>query len=432
RSQAVSQEREAADQLRQSQAQKEFQREFASAERQFVGERIELMIRDGDLPDRSALSSEQSIRDLLPVNEQQALAELARESAWWNMVPPEVRGEGFHDDRTSAEVVDRALEVSDAVSTARDAEKELLEARAELASFLSAHANEVDRQNASRPAEARIQEMADSSAHAQLVGQAPEEQRALTEQLLQTLGNEDRVALEQLTGRVAQAEANLDRAFTGIDKTRGGLELAREEQLMEERVSRFNEVRQPLEERMSQYLNEALRMDGIDAFRDQTLSEHHTYGLSEAMRDCVEDHEMTLEDLNLRTEDVQEIARDLISSVSTTLEHSLDHTVNRDIFTSGHDFSNTLSQSIQMLDAADSRLSMDHDQTVTELTAHEISGRRQEQDAHDLSEEISSRPRSIDKEQTEGVRGMDSISADQERVSEHLEHAREIIQVFSR
>jgi uncharacterized phage-like protein YoqJ len=413
-----------------SQSRTDFQREFEAAERQLVGERLEAMVKDGELPERTSVSADQTIRDLLPEKERQAIAELARDSAWWNMVPPEVRGIDY-DERTSTEVLDRSLEVSDTVSTARDVEKELIEARAQLASFLTGHTTgEADRQNALQ-SEERAQDMGMETAHAQVVGQSPEEQRELAEQLLQTLGPDERAALEQLTERVDRAEENMGRAFDELDKSREGLDLAREEQLMEHRMALFNDIRQPMEDRMSAYLGEALRADGIDAFRDQSLVEKHVNGLSEAMYDCVDEHDLKLDDLNLRTEDVQEIARDLISSVSTTLEHGLDHTISRDVFNSTHDFSNSLGQSVQMLDAADSRLGMDHDQASVEINAHEMSERMQEEAAHDLTDGATSRPGAVDKEQTQGVRGMEPVSQDLDRATEHLEHARDAIEIFT-
>lgn len=409
------------EQARQSDARATFQRSFEESERQLTGERLEKMYEAGQLNDRDQVPPDQPIRNLLPAEDRNQISAEAREAAWWSLVPEEARVANY-DERMSVEVLDRALDVSDAVSNARDVDRNLNSARAELTEFLSAHATTVAQQRDSGEIPARELTASDSA----------ERDLALASELLRSLGDEDRDRLEGIMDRVAAGGEELGRAFEEIDRAQTGLDLTREEQLMEHRAALFSEVRRPMEERMTAYLNEAYRQDGIDAFRDPALSEQHVQSLSETMRDCVEDYNITIEDLNLRDEDLRDIARDLVSSVSATLEHNQEHTINRDILTSGHDYVNGQKSDIRALDMSLTRGGAGQDRALGDMTLQEMSEQSKTEAKFDFSREDVSAPRAVDKEQTEGVRGMESPVAEHDRVSDHLEHMRgDDLQIFT-
>lgn len=78
--------------------------------------------------------------------------------------------------------------------------------------------------------------------------------------------------------RLATAEANAERAFSDLDRSQASLDLVREEPLLTERTERFDEIHEPLERSVREYIDASYREDGLHAFRDADLAEEHVAG----------------------------------------------------------------------------------------------------------------------------------------------------------
>ncbi len=258
------------DQRADSPAREQFNQAYERRESELLGQRLEELIKDGSITARAeGVGGDTLVRDLIPAGERAEMLAAAREDAWWNLVPEELRG-GSRGEDASDRVMEAAAELSDAISRARAADIEFTQARG-------------------------IEGAGNSEAiHTQPGGPATH----------------------------GEAEHRLDSAFAEIDRGQAALDLARHEQLVEERTSLFDAVRPGMEERIETYLHDAFVRDGHDAFHNEELAEEHTEGLAETMREAITAGGVSLDQLNLSEKDVQQIARDLVGSLSTTLDRA--------------------------------------------------------------------------------------------------------------
>lgn len=402
-----------------SRSQSEFRSEYEAARAHLTSERIEAMIKTGTLPERGEAGSSLTVIELLPEAERNKINNLAREAAWWSMVPAEVRGDNAGLDHTrgtmSPDLVNQALLTSEAVSQARSVDIELRQARESLASFIANHTGgdnaqtHADGQPASRGAGIELM---------------------LSEDARSSLGEEGRAEFERLAAEVNTHENRLAQAFSEIDSNHQVLDVARENQAQAERVERFNEVRSPLEARMKEYLSETLAIEGAETFHDSASAERHTERLAEAMRECVEDHGMTLSSLNLRSDDVQEIANNLVSSLANTFEHN--HTISRDSVNSP-DLNYDMAQQVEVLALSGHQVSQIQDQAFSPLSAHNNINERSTDHIENHARDHGDKQKAVDKEQTQGVGGMETIDISHEqRPADHLEHAHDLALVLTR
>ena len=216
---------------------------------------------------------------------------------------------------------------------------------------------------------------------------------------------------------MAAAEANFERAFGELDRSQASLDLAREESQLAERTERFNEIKEPLEQSVREYLDGAYREDGLEAFHDVDLAEEHVAGLSQAMHDCIRGQGTTLEQLNLNERDVEQIARNLVGSLSNTLDRSQTHEPHRDMM------QGLPQQGVEAQGRAQElagRAGADHQHGDF---AHEHTSReRNERDEHVLPDrdgDSGMRPRDAQHEHTEGTRGMEQREAARDAM-EHM------------
>lgn len=280
-------QREAADarqgQQYQSQAREQYLSEAARRESELVTQRVEEMIQSGSLPERGEVSG-RLVGDVIPEAERLALTQAAREEAWQSLVPEELRGGGEGGPVTDR-VFDQAVEVEERVSASRAAEMELSAARAALSAY----------------------DEASRAGHADAAGRT------------------------ELSERLAAAESRFDRSFTEVDREQAMLEVAREEGQTEARAELFETLREPLEERMREYLDGAYKEQGLEAFHDPEHAEAHAEALSEVMRDCMAEHGVTPGQLNLQERDVDQIAHGLVSSLGSTLDRTQSHSLHEDM-----------------------------------------------------------------------------------------------------
>jgi uncharacterized phage-like protein YoqJ len=269
-----------------SASREQYGRDVQAREAELLSEKIEEMIRAGTVPARAEGGGDLRVKDLMPPAERQSLSERAREEAWWNLVPEELRGED--SCRVEGRVLDQAVQVGERISGARETERELAAAREALAAY-------------------------DAAAQERDAGAGHGAERA------------------ELAERVAAAESRLDLSFAEIDREQAGLDTAREEVQLVERAELFEALRDPLELRMRDYLDAAYRQEGLDAFRDSERAEEHAAGLSKAVRDCFAEHGLTLEQLNLNDKDVEQIAHSLVASLSNTLDRAQAHALHQDV-----------------------------------------------------------------------------------------------------
>ncbi len=332
-----------------SPAREEYTRRFETREAELLGQRLEELIQTDQLPARDALPNAHDLRvsDLIPRSEREAFAEHARDDAWREMMPGELTGDHEHVDER---VLGHAAEVADRITNARQAEAELLEAREASAGGDGSHSE-----------------------------------------------------------RLAAAEANYERAFGELDRSQASLDLAREESQLAERTERFNEIKDPLEQSVREYLDGAYREDGLEAFRDADLAEEHVAGLSQAMHDCIREQGTTLEQLNLNERDVEQIARNLVGSLSNTLDRSQTHEPHRDMM------QGLPQQGIEAQGRAQELMGHAGAEHQHGDFAQEHSSRsRNERDEHGLPDRDGDggmRPRDAQHEHTEGTRGMEQCEA---------------------
>ncbi|MBC7932530.1 MAG: hypothetical protein H7Z38_18380 [Rubrivivax sp.] len=338
-----------------SPAREEYTSRFETREAELLGQRLEELIQSDQLPARDAQPNSHDLRvsDLIPRSEREAFAEHARDDAWREMMPGELTGNHEHVDER---VLGHAAEVADRITNARQAEAEQLAAREASAGGDGSHAE-----------------------------------------------------------RLAAAEANSERAFGELDRSQASLDLAREESQLAERTERFNEIKDPLERSVREYLDGAYRDDGLEAFRDADLAEEHVAGLSQAMHDCIREQGTMLEQLNLNERDVEQIARNLVGSLSSTLDRSQTHNAHRDMM------QGLPQQAIEAQGRTHEM--MGHGGTEhqpAEFTQDQSARARNERDDHGLPDRDGAdlRPRDPRHEHTEGTRGMEQREATRD-VTEH-------------
>lgn len=341
-----------------SPAREEYTSRFETREAELLGQRLEELIQSDQLPARDALPNAHDLRvsDLIPRSEREAFAEHARDDSWREMMPGELTGNQEHVDER---VLGHAAEVADRITSARQAEAELLEAREASAGGDGAHSE-----------------------------------------------------------RLAAAEANYERAFGELDRSQASLDLAREESQLAERTERFNEIKEPLEQSVREYLDGAYREDGLEAFHDADLAEEHVAGLSQAMHDCIREQGTTLEQLNLNERDVEQIARNLVSSLSNTLDRSQTHELHRDMM-QGLPQQGVEAQGRAQELAGRVGAEHQHGDFAQEHSARE----RNERDEHILPDRDGTggmRPRDAQHEHTEGTRGMEQQREAARDAFEHM------------
>lgn len=208
--------------------------------------------------------------------------------------------------------------------------------------------------------------------------------------------------------RVAAAEANVERAFSELDRGQAALDAAREEAVLAERTERFNEIQGPLERSVREYLDAAYREDGLEAFRDAGLAEEHVAGLSEAMHDCIRGQGTTLEQLNLNEKDVEQIARNLVGSLSNTLDRTQAHELHRDMM------QGVPAQGAESYGRGLEMVGHGAAQQYAEFTQEHSARARNERDEHILHDRDGDggmTPRDAQHEHTEGTRGMEQCEA---------------------
>jgi hypothetical protein len=186
---------------------------------------------------------------------------------------------------------------------------------------------------------------------------------------------------------------------------------------LSERTERFNEIREPLERSVREYLEGAHREEGLEAFHDADLAEEHVAGLSQAMHDCIREQGTSLEQLNLNERDVEQIARNLVGSLSNTLDRSQAPEMYRDV-THG-----IPQQAFDVQGRAQDLLGQTGPEHQQGDYGQEHSGRaRNERDEHGLPDrdgEGGMRPRDAQHEHTEGTRGMEQ---QREAARDAIEH----------
>jgi hypothetical protein len=139
------------------------------------------------------------------------------------------------------------------------------------------------------------------------------------------------------------------------------------------------------------------------------LAEEHVAGLSQAMHDCIRKQDMTLEQLNLNERDVEQIARNLVGSLSNTLDRSQTHEPHRDMM------QGLPQQGLEAQGHAQELMGHAGAEHQHGDFAREHSARsRNERDEHGLPDRDGDgglRPRDAQHEHTEGTRGMEQCVA---------------------
>lgn len=344
-------------------------------ERSIIGEHLAQ-----SLPDLQSNDRESSVRELLPAEVLAEAAASAREQAWQSFEPQEIR------DATAGQSVDPysldlAYAVMDHVDAGRTLEQELINTRDELTAFIDekvteqesavraelssatydrtfqeslaerdpidgpdtvrelaqgittttslieqAHAGSLPATlqeavlSAHNDANVKAQEVKEQSLYASLTDRNDARQQTISE-----LKGPDATRYETLQEQIAAAETQLSAAFQQIDNTLDQLAVTRHEVRAEQQLAQYQQIADPVAERVNEYLKETVKEEGLKSLLEPLRHEEHVERIALTILQIAHEHNVPLGQSQEGIAQVHQIASSLFDTLSDGLERANHH-----------------------------------------------------------------------------------------------------------
>jgi hypothetical protein len=370
-------------------AHQQFETIKDSLERNILGEQLQTLLSESNGNSQAAIAAEQAAaRDLLPADVVLAAEATAIEGAWQSFEPQEVRDSiaGHElDERLLAE----AYNVIDRVDAAQTAHSVMRELEQQLSGFVDTKVtefaetartenaiqtyNEVFDQSLDAAAQTEdvplaqeLQELQTSlkdnsinisalvsdaregihltpgqqdtvlKAHeeagtrAQQIQEQPlfaniEEQQSLRDSVIAELKGPDKKRYETLKANSQQQQSKVVDAFKEIDSAIEKLSVTRSEVRMEQQFTQYQQLANPVAEKVNDYIKETVKQEGLRALTDPLRHDEHVEQVGMAILQAGQEHQVNLDRSPAGLGQIEGIATNLFTSLRDGLERANHH-----------------------------------------------------------------------------------------------------------